>query len=319
VRAVAPEVALPEVDDDPWGVGVGVVVGPTRLDAPTTSVGVPAGWQARRADGLLWLERVGEDMDARAEEPADWPSARFRGLRASLASTVRTPVGVALWMARFQAIAEEGGATLRRLARSVSIRERLDFSCAVFDPRGDLIATAPHVPVHLGAMGDTVRDLLASGQPAVPGQAWLSNDPRAGGSHLPDLTVVTAVDVPGGVGFVASRGHHVDVGGLTPGSMPPFSRTLADEGAVVRQLPLLDGARLLEAEVREALAASRAIDVVLADHARGHPWRSVLDSKLYGCDVRTRSRPGMQSLENFSVSGSPGKEGRPQTCAAAQV
>ncbi|MCA9518250.1 MAG: hydantoinase B/oxoprolinase family protein, partial [Myxococcales bacterium] len=127
----------------------------------------------------------------------------------------------------------------------VNIRERLDFSCAVFDGDGRLVANAPHIPVHLGAMGETVRDLIARApgvglDPAAPAQHWLTNDPAAGGSHLPDLTVVTPVHHDGARFFVASRGHHVDVGGVTPGSVPPRSTRLADEGFVVRQLPLLE-------------------------------------------------------------------------------
>jgi 5-oxoprolinase (ATP-hydrolysing) len=244
VRAVAPPAALPAVDDDPWGIGERAIDGPCRLDAPTTSVVVPSGWTARRDRGLLRLDLV--------------------RLAPRLAPTAPTPAGLALWGHRFMAVAERAGEVLRRLARSVNIRERLDFSCAIFDPEGRLVANAPHIPVHLGAMGETVRDLIAAGEPLPPGQAWLTNDPAAGGSHLPDLTVITAVHHDGERFFVACRGHHVDVGGLTPGSMPPGSTRLADEGFVVRRLPLLrDG------ELRPDLAAlldqSRQPDVVIAD------------------------------------------------------
>jgi 5-oxoprolinase (ATP-hydrolysing) len=244
VRVTAAAASPPRVADDPWGIGDAVVGGPARLDAATTSVVVPAGWRARREDGLLRLDREGV---------APRPPA-----------TARTPAGLALWAQRFMGVAEEAGEVLRRLARSVNIRERLDFSCAVFDPDGRLVANAPHIPVHLGAMGETVRDLIRSGAPLPPGQAWLSNDPAAGGSHLPDLTVVTAVAHDGERFFVASRGHHVDVGGLTPGSMPPASRRLADEGVVIARLPLLDGGALRD-DLRARLAASRDPDTVIAD------------------------------------------------------
>ena len=242
VRAAAN--AVPYVDDDPWGVADTVLMGPRRLDTPTTSVWVPAGWRASRHRGLLRLGRV-------AAAPPPMP-------------LVRTPYAVELWSNRFQAVAEQAGTVLERLARSVNIRERRDFSCAVFDERGYLVANAPHIPVHLAAMGETVRDLIRTLPTLRAGQAYLTNDPEAGGSHLPDLTVVTPAQVGGRRFFVANRGHHVDVGGLTPGSMPPSSRTLADEGFVVRHLPLLtDGGAL--ADVAPHLVGCRQPSVVLAD------------------------------------------------------
>lgn len=243
VRVRAPAPAPPRVDDDPWALADRVVLGPTVLFAPTTAVHVPAGWTARRDRGLLRLDR-----HARAARPA---------------ATARTPDGVALWGARFQAVAEQAGGVLQRLARSVNIRERLDFSCAVFDGDGRLVANAPHIPVHLGAMGETVRDLLATVGDPEPGQAYLCNDPLAGGSHLPDLTVVTPVRHGERRFFVACRGHHVDVGGVTPGSMPPHATRLAEEGFVVRHLPLLEGGGLRD--IGDALVGCRDPDTVRAD------------------------------------------------------
>jgi 5-oxoprolinase (ATP-hydrolysing) len=171
--------------------------------------------------------------------------------------------GTALFAGQIQALASQMGEHLCRLARSVSIRERRDFSCAVFDAAGNLLANAPHVPVHLGAMGETVRDLLRRHGPALlPGRAWASNDPTAGGSHLPDITVTQPVFVEDQLlGFVACRGHHADVGGLTPGSMPPFSRCLADEGLVLRQVALNPGGIF----VPPPLPGCRQVDVVIAD------------------------------------------------------
>lgn len=168
---------------------------------------------------------------------------------------------LALWGSRFAGVATDAGTVLQRLARSVSIRERLDFSCGVFDGEGSLIANAPHVPVHLGAMGESVRDVLRHVAAPQHGDAWLSNDPAAGGSHLPDLTVVTCVIVGGERFFVASRAHHADVGGLTPGSMPPHSRTLGEEGIVFRRWALLVSGILQLPD----LAASRLPDTVRAD------------------------------------------------------
>ncbi|MCB9681889.1 MAG: hydantoinase B/oxoprolinase family protein [Alphaproteobacteria bacterium] len=249
VRGRAPGVDVPWPDDDPWQLGDAVVVGPARVDCPTTSVHVPAGWRARRQDGLLRLERV------------DAPAVP--------AATTRTAHGTSLWSSRFMTVAEQSGELLARLARSVNIRERRDFSCAVFDGEGQLVANAPHIPVHLGAMGQTVRDLLAHEATLdgfTDGSAWLTNAPSAGGSHLPDLTVVTPVVRGGHRWFVASRGHHVDIGGLTPGSMPPTSRTLADEGVVLTRVRLTDGDALRPAHaLRAHLIGCRQPDVVVAD------------------------------------------------------
>ena len=245
VRALAPPVELPRVELPTWGVDAKPVPGPCRLDAPTTSVWVPAGWQARRDRGLLRIDRMA---------PPRRPAVH-----------VRTAEGVALWGHRLAAVATESGAVLRRLARSVNVRDRLDFSCALFDERGQLVVNAPHVPVHLGAMGATVRDLLSRCDP-VAGQHYLSNDPAAGGSHLPDLTVVHPVLLDGRRLFVANRAHHVDVGGATPGSMPPDSTRLSDEGFVVRHLPLLaDGD--LRPDLSDHLVGCRRPDVVQADLA----------------------------------------------------
>ncbi|MEL6188499.1 MAG: hydantoinase B/oxoprolinase family protein, partial [Myxococcota bacterium] len=145
---------------------------------------------------------------------------------------------------------------LRRTAHSVNIRERLDFSCAVFDGRGDLVANAPHIPVHLGAMSESVRAVIAAHPNMAPGDVFVTNDPAAGGSHLPDVTVVTPVFQEGRRRFfTASRGHHEDIGGLTPGSMPPFSTALAEEGVVLRALPLAQAGRLNLEPVRRALEA----------------------------------------------------------------
>ncbi len=226
--------------DDPWGLGDEALSGPARLDTPTTSVWVPAGWVARRDRGLLRLDHV-----APTEGVAHDPT-----------------VDAALWSARLMGVARRAGHVLQRVARSVNVRERLDFSCAVFDPEGRLVANAPHVPVHLGAMGATVRSLLERETRWEPGQQWVCNDPWAGGSHLPDLTVVRAVEVGGARLFVANRAHHVDVGGITPGSMPPRATRIEEEGFVLCHEPLLrDGQRRADLP----LDGARQPETVLAD------------------------------------------------------
>jgi 5-oxoprolinase (ATP-hydrolysing) len=177
-------------------------------------------------------------------------------------STACDPVQLEIFANRFMAIAEQMGIVLRRTALSTNIRERLDFSCAVFDRLGGLVANAPHLPVHLGAMGESVAAIAAQHPHPAPGDAFATNDPAAGGSHLPDITVVTPVHVGGALAFwVASRGHHADVGGITPGSMPPDSRTLDEEGVVFR------GQRIVHAGVLDA-------EGILATlHSGPHPAR----------------------------------------------
>jgi len=183
------------------------------------------------------------------------------------------PVGLELYHRRFMGIATRMGETLRRVAWSTNVKERLDFSCALFDPAGRLVANAPHIPVHLGAMGETVRSLVAA-LPAgalLPGRSWAVNDPQQGGSHLPDITVITPVfdDARELLGYAASRGHHADVGGITPGSMPPFSTRLEEEGVVLRSLLLVEQGRWRTEAVRTALGVgpwpARDPDTVIAD------------------------------------------------------
>jgi 5-oxoprolinase (ATP-hydrolysing) len=177
------------------------------------------------------------------------------------------------------AIAEEMGGALARSATSVNIRERLDFSCALFDAAGRLVANAPHMPVHLGSMGESVQVVLRArgqgrdGRGILPGDAYVLNAPYAGGTHLPDITVVMPVFVPGDGAeprfFVAARGHHADVGGISPGSMPPASITLAEEGVVLDNVLLVDRGRFCADTLRAALGQgpwpSRNVAQNLAD------------------------------------------------------
>ena len=173
----------------------------------------------------------------------------------------------------FMNIAEQAGAVLQNTSMSVNIKERLDFSCAVFDRSGALIANAPHVPVHLGAMGASVKTVLKHrGGQLKPGDVVALNNPANGGTHLPDVTVITPVfDTSGGeiLFFTACRGHHADIGGITPGSMPPTSRTLEEEGVVIDNFLLVDGGQLREAEFRALLGSARyparSPDVNVAD------------------------------------------------------
>ncbi|MBW7925244.1 MAG: hydantoinase B/oxoprolinase family protein, partial [Burkholderiaceae bacterium] len=193
------------------------------------------------------------------------------------------PVMLEIFNNLFMSIAEQMGYRLQNTAHSVNIKERLDFSCAIFDPHGHLVANAPHMPVHLGSMGASVRavieahaahDPLAPGDadrtplapgdadrtPLAPGDVYVLNDPYAGGTHLPDITVITPVfDAEGReiLFFVGSRGHHADVGGKTPGSMPPDSAHIDEEGVLLTDFPLVRNGRMREEALRETLRSAR--------------------------------------------------------------
>ncbi len=152
-----------------------------------------------------------------------------------------------LFNRRFMGVAEAMGAALERTAHSVNIKERLDFSCALFDADGGLVANAPHMPVHLGSMGASVRAVRDRHPVLHPGEAFALNNPYAGGTHLPDITVVMPVFMARETAptfYVAARGHHADVGGVQPGSMPPFSKTIDEEGVMLDALPIMREGRL---------------------------------------------------------------------------
>jgi len=171
----------------------------------------------------------------------------------------------------FMSIAEQMGVRLAQTAYSVNIKERLDFSCALFDAEGNLIANAPHMPVHLGSMGESIKTVIRKNAGKMkPGDVYVLNDPYNGGTHLPDVTVITPVyperhgdsprkagTVPTPLFYVGSRGHHADIGGITPGSMPPFSKTIEEEGVLLDNVKLVEDGRMLEAEMRHLLASAR--------------------------------------------------------------
>ncbi|MFZ9064531.1 MAG: hydantoinase B/oxoprolinase family protein [bacterium] len=167
----------------------------------------------------------------------------------------RDPIQLSIFGNLFMSIAEQMGRTLQRTSISTNIKERLDFSCAIFDSTGGLVANAPHLPVHLGAMSEAVRQQVRiQGDNLRPGDVLVTNHPQAGGSHLPDITVITPCWQDGQpLFYVASRGHHADIGGITPGSMPPFSRTLAEEGACLKSFKLVENGIFNEAGITELL------------------------------------------------------------------
>ncbi len=199
------------------------ILGPALIVEPTGTNVIEPAWQAEVTRGLLRLRA--QDTVPIADHFQNGPN----------------PVLLEIFSNRFQAVAEQMGVTLQNTSTSVNIRERLDFSCALFDQSGRLVANAPHIPVHLGSMGDSVLAVLQTyGDQMRPGDAYVLNDPYQGGTHLPDITVVTPVFIAGSPSFyVASRGHHADVGGITPGSMSPDSHHIEEEGVLIRPMPLV--------------------------------------------------------------------------------
>ncbi|MER5987470.1 hydantoinase B/oxoprolinase family protein [Streptomyces sp. NPDC001787] len=251
------------------------VTGPAVVAEDDATTVVDPGWQAAGSPtGHLVLTRV-----------------RPRPDRTAVGTKV-DPVMLEVFNNLFMSIAEQMGVRLENTAHSVNIKERLDFSCALFDAEGNLIANAPHIPVHLGSMGESIKEVLRRNAGTMrPGDVYAINDPYHGGTHLPDVTVVTPVfDIDGdgddggdegegrgGAGgaratlrfLVASRGHHAEIGGITPGSMPAFSRTVQEEGVLFDNWLLVRDGRLRESETRELLTSapypSRAPETNLAD------------------------------------------------------
>jgi 5-oxoprolinase (ATP-hydrolysing) len=177
--------------------------------------------------------------------------------RARAIGTTADPVLLEVFNNLFMAIAEQMGVTLANTSYSVNIKERLDFSCAIFDPEGNLVANAPHMPVHLGSMGESVRVILEKRAGAMKsGDAFVLNAPYAGGTHIPDVTVVTPVFLQGETTplfYTAARGHHADIGGITPGSMPPFSKHISEEGVLLDNVHLVREGVFLEDELTQIL------------------------------------------------------------------
>ena len=221
------------------------ITGPALIFEANATTIIEPGWQAEvTAQNHLILKRI---------TPREG---------AQIADTSKPdPILLELFNNLFMAIAEQSGVVLRNTAQSVNIKERLDFSCAIFDADGGLIANAPHVPVHLGAMGASVRHVIARrGNSLKPGDAVALNNPYAGGTHLPDITVITPVfDGPGEKirFFVGSRGHHADIGGFTPGSTPPFSKTLIEEGVIIDNFLIRSAGIFQEQAFRDILAQAK--------------------------------------------------------------
>ena len=217
-----------------------VIVGPAIIKEPIATTVVEPEWHAVvTSQNHLVLERT-----KKAE-------------RAHAIGTTADPVLLEVFNNLFMAIAEQMGVTLANTSYSVNIKERLDFSCAIFDPEGNLVANAPHMPVHLGSMGESVRVILEKRADQMkPGDAFVLNAPYAGGTHIPDVTVVKPIFLDGETTplfYTAARGHHADIGGITPGSMPPFSKHISEEGVLLDNVQLVREGVFLEDELTQIL------------------------------------------------------------------
>ncbi len=250
--------------------------GPVLIVRGDTQIAVADGWRARgEADGLIRLVRT---------RPLS---------TAAIAADKPDPVTLELFNRRFMGVAEAMGAALERTAHSVNIKERLDFSCALFDADGGLVANAPHMPVHLGSMGASVRAVQVRHPVLRPGDAFALNNPYFGGTHLPDITVVMPIFMPNTekpdqpAFYVAARGHHADVGGVQPGSMPPFSHTIDEEGVMLDAVPIMRDGRFLQEDTLAALKTgrwpARAPDRNIAD----------LKAQIAACQAGAQAVSGM--------------------------
>ena len=238
---------------------VGAIInGPAIISGGTGTTVVEPGWKAAMGRQGMILERV-----------VALPTNVAIG-------TSCDPLYLEIFNNLFMSIAEQMGYTLMNTAFSVNMKERLDFSCAIFDSSGNLIANAPHMPVHLGSMGESIRTVIRRNKGSMhPGDVYILNDPYNGGTHLPDVTVVTPVFLKGSeseddiIFYVGSRGHQADIGGITPASMPPMSRHISEEGILIDNFKLVDNGVFKDEEFRALLCSGkypvRSPDVNMAD------------------------------------------------------
>jgi 5-oxoprolinase (ATP-hydrolysing) len=235
-----------------------VVAGPAIVAEKNATTVIEPGWQARlTALDHLVLTR---------HQP--------RAVRYAVGTQV-DPVLLEVFNNLFMNIAEQMGLQLQNTAHSVNIKERLDFSCALFNAQGHLIANAPHMPVHLGSMGESIKTVIRENASTMaPGHVYVLNDPYHGGTHLPDITVITPVylgDLAEPSFYVGSRGHHADIGGITPGSMPPFSTRIEEEGVQLNNVLLVERGELREAEMLRLLQSG--------DYPSRNPAQNMADLK----------------------------------------
>lgn len=269
--------------------------GPALIVEPNQTIAVEPGWQAL-------IHPAGHTLLTRHEA----------ALRGQAAGTRADPVTLELFNNLFMSIAEQMGVALQNTAQSVNIKERLDFSCAVFDASGALVANAPHMPVHLGSMDRSVEAVIRQNPAPRPGDVWALNAPYNGGTHLPDITVVSPVFVGDAVRFwVASRGHHADVGGTAPGSMTPLAVTVDEEGVLIDNFLLRDQGRFDEAGLRR----------LLSDHPYPcrNPDQNVADLKAQIAANERGAAELLRVVNDFGLDVVTAYMGHVQDNAAAEV
>ncbi|MEO2034448.1 MAG: hydantoinase B/oxoprolinase family protein, partial [Planctomycetaceae bacterium] len=257
------------------------LLGPAILCEPTSTIVIDPHFRATITErGEVLLES--QESETRSRDAQ------------SSAHDVPDPVLLEIFNNLFASIAEQMGLTLQKTSFSTNVKERLDFSCAIFSPTGDLVVNAPHIPVHLGAMSETVKRIIADNPDLGPGDVFVTNDPYRGGSHLPDVTVITPVfDDDGSTQqsnlllFTASRAHHAEIGGIVPGSMPPFSKNLGEEGVLIRNFQLVADGESREAALRELLLSG------------SHPTRSVEDNLADVAAQVAANNSGVQQLNEL--------------------
>ncbi|WP_094227493.1 hydantoinase B/oxoprolinase family protein [Methanolobus psychrotolerans] len=253
------------------------ITGPAMIVETNTTVIIEPGWEAQLTENQeLILER-------------ELPLSKRESV-----GTEADPVMLEIFNNRFMSIAQQMGYTLQNTAYSVNIKERLDFSCALFDGDGNLIANAPHIPVHLGSMGESVKAIIMKFPYMEAGDVFMLNSPFEGGTHLPDITVITPVFHEDKVAFyVASRGHHADIGGITPGSIPPESRHIEEEGVLTRGQRIVYRGKFLENEVEEWLLSGK--------YPARNPFQNIADLKAQVAANEKGGRELEKLVEYFSM------------------
>lgn len=296
-QSPAPIATLDRAFYDRETMGVGDrVTGPAIILEPTGTNVIEAGWHAEvdpLGNLILTATNTGRTLSA---------------------STAADPVLLEVMSNLFMSVADQMGATLANTSQSVNIKERFDFSCAIFDAAGDLVANAPHVPVHLGSMSDSIKTVMRGWPDVADGDAFMLNSPYNGGTHLPDVTVVTPVFIDGKPRFwLGSRGHHADIGGRTPGSAPPDSQHIDEEGVLIDNVQLVTSGRFLIVATRKTLASGRYpcrnIDQNIADLKAQVAANATGMAELkricttYGTDVVTAYMGHVQDNAEESVRG----------------
>jgi len=285
---------VPLYDRDTLGLGT-CVTGPAVITEATGTNVIEAGWSAApdEAGNLIVTRDTAVPRSAAAGTKAD-------------------PVLLEVMSNLFMSVADQMGATLANTSWSVNIKERLDFSCAIFDARGDLVANAPHVPVHLGSMSDSIKEVMRRNRDVQDGDAFMLNSPFSGGTHLPDVTVVTPVFVDGRAAYwLGSRGHHADIGGRTPGSGPPDSRHIDDEGVLIDNMQVMKGGAFLEAAARDVLASGK--------YPARNPDQNIADLKAQIAANETGRRALLQIAARYGADVITAYMGHVQDNAEASV